>query len=404
MKIFNWKTNIALFLCGQGMSLFGTALVQYAIVWHVVLKTGSGTILTVLVVTGSLPMFFISPFSGVWADRFNRKFLINIADAVIAITTLIVAVCFMAGYERFWLLLVSVGIRSMGQGVQMPAVNAFIPMITPQEHYARVNGINSAIQSFGNILAPMLAGVILSFMPITAVFFVDIVTAAIGISIVFFFVRAPEEGVNEKNRDTGYFRDIRDGLRYIRNQSWLVGLIIVSFVFFLFIAPLAFLTNLKVVRDYGNEVWRLTAHELTFSAGMIAGGILMSAWGGFKNRSHSMGVGNIFVGLATIAIGFVPGFYGYIILMGFVGLAFPMFSVAEMSLVQEKVDSAFMGRVFSVFGMLSTILAPSSMVIFGPLSDAVNLNTLIVLSGVVITVLGLPFFLSKTMREAGARN
>jgi DHA3 family macrolide efflux protein-like MFS transporter len=404
MKTFNWKINAALFLVGQSMSLFGTALVQYAITWHVILKTGSGTMLTALVVTGNLPMFFISPFAGVWADRFNRKFIINIADAVIAITTLIVAMCFMAGYEKFWLLLVSVGIRSMGQGVQIPAVNAYIPMITPQEYYARINGVNSTIQSFSNLLAPVLAGAILSFMPITAVFFVDIITAVIGISIVFFFVRAPGQEVTGKNKDAGYFRDIRDGLSYIRNQSWLVGLIIISFVFFLFIAPLAFLTNLKVVRDYGNEVWRLTAHELTFSTGMIACGILMSTCGGFKNRSHSMGVGNMFVGLTTIAIGFVSGFYGYITLMGFVGLAFPMFNIAMMSLVQEKVDNAFMGRVFSVFGMLSTIVTPSSMVIFGPLSDVVNLNTLIILSGVVITVLGLPFFLSKTMREAGTRN
>jgi DHA3 family macrolide efflux protein-like MFS transporter len=402
MKTFNWKLNTALFLGGQNISLFGSALVQYAITWHITLETGSGMMLTAFVVTGFLPMFFISPFAGVWADRFNRKYLINIADALIALTTLIVAVCFMAGYNKIWLLLVCSGIRSTGQGVQTPAVNAFIPMIVPQEHYARINGINTTVQSFGNLLSPMLAGVILSFMSITAVFFIDIITALAGISIVFFFVRVPEQ---EKNEHGGidYFRDIRDGLRYIRSQGWLTGLIIVSTVLFLFIAPLAFLTNLKVVRDYGNEVWRLTAHELAFSAGMVSGGALMSIWGGFRNRSHSMGAGNILIGLGTIAIGFVPHFSGYIILMGCIGLVFPVFNVAEMSLVQEKVDKAFMGRVFSVFGMLSSVLAPVSMLVFGPLSDLVNLNTLIVLSGIVMIILGLPFFVNKTMREAGIK-
>jgi DHA3 family macrolide efflux protein-like MFS transporter len=139
---------------------------------------------------------------------------------------------------------------------------------------------------------------------------------------------------------------------------------------------LAFLTNLKVVRDYGNEVWRLTAHELAFSAGMIAGGVLMSVWGGCKNRSYSMGSGNILIGLGTSAVGL---------------LVFPMFNVASMSLVQEKTDHAFMGRVFSVFGMLPGVLSPVSMLIFGPLSDRVNLNILLVVSGVVITVFDLPF-------------
>jgi DHA3 family macrolide efflux protein-like MFS transporter len=403
MKTFNWKTNTVLFLGGQNISLFGSALVQYAITWYITLKTGSGMMLTAFVATGFLPMFFISPFAGVWADRFNRKHLINTADAVIAITTLIVAVCFIAGYENIWLLLVCAGIRSIGQGVQMPAVNAFIPMIAPQEQYTRVNGINSTIQSFCNLLAPMLAGAILSFMSRTAVFFIDIISAVIGISIVFFFVRVPvpAQEINEGRSGVDYFCDIRDGLYYIRNQDWLMGLIIVSTVFFLFIAPLAFLTNLKVVRDYGNEVWRLTAHELTFSIGMVSGGALMSVWGGFRNRSYSMGVGNILIGAGAIAIGFVPQFLGYLILMGFAGLVFPLFNVAEMSLIQEKVDKAYMGRVFSVFGMLSSVLSPVSMLIFGPLSDVMNLNTLIVLSGVVIIMLGLPFFMNKAMREAG---
>jgi DHA3 family macrolide efflux protein-like MFS transporter len=403
MKAFGWKINTLLFLGGQNISLFGSALVQYAITWHITLETGSGMMLTAFVVIGFLPAFFVSPFAGVWADRFNRKYLINMADAAIAIATLIVALCFMAGYNKIWLLLACAGIRSMGQGVQTPAVNAFIPMIVPQEHYARVNGINTTIQSFGNLLAPMLAGAVLSFMSITAVFFIDIVTAVIGISIVFFFVRVPEQETHEEHSGINYFRDIKEGLRYIRNQGWLVGLIVVSTIFFLFIAPLAFLTNLKVVRDYGNEVWRLTAHELAFSIGMVSGGLLMSVWGGFKNRSYSMGMGNMLIGLGTVAIGFVPQFWAYVILMGIVGLVFPMFNVAEMSLLQEKVDQAFMGRVFSVFGMLSSVLFPVSMLVFGPLSDVVNLNTLIVLSGLVMITLGLPFFVNKTMREAGKK-
>ncbi|MDR1986945.1 MAG: MFS transporter [Treponema sp.] len=406
MKRHNWKINTLFFLGGQNISLFGSALVQYAITWYITLKTGSGMMLTAFVVIGFLPMFFISPFAGVWADRFNRKYIINIADAIIAITTLIAALCFMAGYEKIWLLLLCAAIRSVGQGLQTPAVNSLIPVIVPQEYYVRINGINTTIQSFSNLLAPMIAGAILSFMSITAIFFIDVVTAALAISIVFFLVRVPEgeRQKNEAQSGINYFHDIKDGFRYIRNQPWLMGLIIISTVFFLFVAPLAFLTNLKVVRDYGNDVWRLTAHEIVFSLGMILGGVLMSAWGGFKNRSYSMGAGNILIGIGTIAIGFVPNFWGYIVLMGLVGLVFPMFNVAEMSLVQEKVDPVFMGRVFSVFGMLSSALGPVSMLVFGPMSDVVNLNTLLKLTGVVTIVLGFPFFLNKTMREAGLKN
>ncbi|MDR1095619.1 MAG: MFS transporter, partial [Spirochaetaceae bacterium] len=132
----NWKRNTTLFLLGQGLSLFGSMLVQYAITWHVTLETQSGSMMTLFIVAGILPMFFVSPFAGVWADRFNRKYLINGADAVIAVVSLVMAVCFFLGFNYIWLLFVCTALRALGQGVQQPAVGAFLPEIVPQEHLA----------------------------------------------------------------------------------------------------------------------------------------------------------------------------------------------------------------------------------------------------------------------------
>jgi len=91
----NWKKNAALFLTGQALSFFGTMIVQYAIFWHITLKSLSGNVMTLFVLVGFLPMFFISPFAGVWADRFNRKYIINIADGSIAVFSLVVAILLM---------------------------------------------------------------------------------------------------------------------------------------------------------------------------------------------------------------------------------------------------------------------------------------------------------------------
>ena len=146
----NWKKNTTLFLTGQALSLFGTMVVQYALLWHITLKSQSGTMITLFTIAGFLPMFFISPFAGVWADRFNRKYIINIGDGSIAFVSLIVAVCLIAGItgaESYGLLLFCALMRSLGQGVQMPAVGAFIPQIVPQEHLTRINGLQSSIQS-----------------------------------------------------------------------------------------------------------------------------------------------------------------------------------------------------------------------------------------------------------------
>src|SRR5690606_13510479 len=96
----NWKRNIILFLSSQTISLFGSSLVQYAIMWHITLTTESGLMMTLFIVCGFIPTFLLSPVAGVWADRYNRKKLIIIADAMIAISTFVLAIVFLTGYKE----------------------------------------------------------------------------------------------------------------------------------------------------------------------------------------------------------------------------------------------------------------------------------------------------------------
>ncbi|HEY4692072.1 MAG TPA: MFS transporter, partial [Bellilinea sp.] len=113
-----WKKKTALFLSSQSLSMFGSMLVQYAIIWHVTLTTQSGSMLTVATLVGFLPQLVISLFAGVWADRHNRKFLIIAADALTAVSTLVLAFFFLFGYQEIWLIFVVSGIRSIGAGIQ----------------------------------------------------------------------------------------------------------------------------------------------------------------------------------------------------------------------------------------------------------------------------------------------
>src|SRR3954449_6833269 len=118
----NWKKNIILFLSSQTVSLFGSSLVQYAIMWHITLTTQSGVMMTLFIICGFIPTFILSPIAGVWADRYNRKILIILADGLIAVATLILAILFLMGFDAIWLLFVIAAIRAFGTGVQMPAV------------------------------------------------------------------------------------------------------------------------------------------------------------------------------------------------------------------------------------------------------------------------------------------
>ena len=161
-------------------------MVNFAIVWYISLTTASGMMITVAILTSFLPQILISLFSGVWADRYNRKYVIMASDALTALSTLALAILFLMGYRDIRLIFVASAIRSVGSGIQSPAVSAILPQFVPQDKLMRVNGINGSVRSFITLLSPAAGGWILAAYSVEIAFFVDVVTAAAAISILFF--------------------------------------------------------------------------------------------------------------------------------------------------------------------------------------------------------------------------
>ena len=401
----NWKKNTVMFILGQTITLFGSMIVQYAIIWHIVLQMQSGTMMSLFTLAGFLPMFLISPFGGVWADKLNRKLLINAADGTIAFVSLVVAILLMMGHTHYGILLACSVMRSLAQGVQTPAVGAVIPQIVPKEHLTRINGIQSSIQAMCMLTAPMLSAVLMTIAHLETMFFLDVVTAAIGISILIFFVKVPSVAkANEEMKGTAYFYELHQGLQYIKKHGHILRIIIISGLFMVFASPASMLTPLHVARKFGEDIWRLTAIEVAISAGMISGGILIGIWGGFKNSVFTMAFSCFLFGLATIGLGLIPFFLLYVVIMVITGFSFPLYKTPVMVLLQSTVDSEFMGRVLSVFNMVLSAVMPMAMLVFGPVSDRISIDILLIGTGILTVLLFIPFLTSKVLREVGQRN
>ena len=212
-----WKRKTTLFLISQGVTLFGSALVQFAIVWYVTLKTASGVWVAALTVCSFLPQTLISLVSGAWADRYSKKMLIILSDTIIALATLALALLFpRIGEDKtvFIALLVTSVIRSIGAGVQMPAVNATLPLLVPEEHLMRVNGVNATLQSIIQFATPAAAGAILSLWSFVSALLIDVVTAVVGIGLLSCVVLPRLAAI--QNESPSVFADVREGFRYIR--------------------------------------------------------------------------------------------------------------------------------------------------------------------------------------------
>jgi len=133
----------------------------------------------------------------------------------------------------------------------------------------------------------------------------------------------------------------------------------------------------------------------------MAGGALIAYWGGFRNRIKTMLLSNLIMGVCALAVGLLTDFIPYLAAMAVFGIAMPFFNTPSAVMIQEHVEEAFLGRVFSVMSMLSTSLMPLGMLLFGPLAELVRIELLLVVTGALLLLL-VPLALgNKRLMEAG---
>lgn len=395
-----WKKRTFLFMTSQAISLFGSSLVSYAILWRITLDTQSGAMMTLYLLFGFLPTFFLSPFAGVWADRYDRKRLIMFSDGAIALATLLLAVLFLSGIQSLWLLFVIPLFRALGSAVQTPAVNSFLPQIVPEDKLMKANGLFTSMNSAITLVSPMVSGALMSFAPLPVILMIDVVTALAAI-LVMLSLKVPVQAKAGDGEDKKYWQNLAAGIRYIRHHEYLGRFFIfITFLYFL-VTPVAILTPLQVTRSFGGDIWRLTAIEVVFSVGMLGGGLLIAAWGGFRNRMRMMAFATLIIGATTLLLGVVQNFWIYLFIMAIVGITLPLFNTPATVLLQEKVDSNYLGRVFGVMGMIASGVMPVAMLAFGPLADAVSIEWLLVGTGVLLAVLALLLTRNKALTLAG---
>jgi len=375
-----WKKKVTVFLVGQTITTFGSLLVQYALLWHLTLTTKSGVVLALAAVFGFLPQAIVSIFAGVWADRVNRKVMIILSDSTIALATLVLAFFMLSGVDDLWLVFLVMAVRSVGAGIQMPAISALIPQIVPTDKLMRVNGINSSVQSSLLIIGPVAAAGIYSTVSLAAILFVDVVTAVIGLSLLA-TIAVPTLSRAASNDKPSYFTDLKEGLNYIFSHDlvrWVM--VIYSIVFLLVVAP-SNLSPLMLVRTFGGDVWLLTVLELSFGIGMVAGGALMAIFASKMDRLGLMVGTSILFGVLAVVMGFTTNLILFYTLFFLIGLAVPAFSTSSMTLLQETVEPERQGRVFGFVGIVMAVAMPLGMAVLGPLADIVSVEILLIATG-----------------------
>lgn len=399
-----WLASVSLLIGGQFVSLFGSSLVQYAIWWDLALRSNSGITIMWATIFGMLPQALISIFGGAWADRLPRRLLIVLPDAMIALVTLALAIGYATGNAQTWFVFLVLFIRSIGSGIQGPAVSAFVPEVTPTEHLMRVNSLNGTLQSVLTIVSPAISAVLIGRFALQSVLFVDVVTAVIGI-VCILMIRGVRSAAVERSESSSTLADIREGLRYTMNHAIVRRILIAFTLGCLICASPTMLCSIFVNRNFADkpfDLWfvqltsitdKLGFFELTFGIGMIVGGMVMTAWGGFKRRMVSVGVGTIGLGIANIFMGLsadslMASMWVYVISFVLFGLVLPLINAPTYTYMQERVEPSMQGRVFGLINAATSFSMPLGMLIAGPLSASMPIEWMFIFSGVLTILVG----------------
>jgi MFS transporter, DHA3 family, macrolide efflux protein len=395
----NWATRFIPLWIGQALSLLGSQLVQFAIIWYLTQKTNSATTLAIASMMGLLPQVLLSPFIGTWVDRGNRRLILIAADSTVAAATLVLAILFSSGLVQVWHIYVALFVRAVAGGFHQSAFGASVVLLVPKDHLARVQGFNQAMHGGINILSAPLGAYLLAVLPMQGILGIDIGTALLAIGILLFIqIPQPERG----SQTTGTFwQDFKAGFRYIiawRGLVILLGLVMVINFFYSATEPL---TPLLVTNHFNGGAPQLGWWLSSFAAGTVLGGLVLGVWGGFKRKVVTALLGLVLMGISTAVVGLVPSglFLVGLIANSAAGFLLPVINGSFGATLQATIAPDMQGRVFAFIFSAAMLVSPLALMVAGPFADAFGIQLWFQIAGASCVLMGVfGFFFPDVMQ------
>ncbi len=402
-KPHKWVARLSIIMTGQAISLLGSGLVQFSIIWWLTSKTGSAVVLSLSTIMGLLPMILLSPFAGVAADRFNRKEVMILADGFIALVTLIMSIFLTFGYQKVWMIYILLFLRSAGSAFHQPAFESAMPLIAPKEQLVRVAAITQMLRSGINLVAPMLGIFLIEILPLQTILLFDVVSASLAI-LSLAAIQMPDllSALSDHHATVkGYLSDFMTGMRYVYRWKGLLVLIIVFGLSNFLLAPMLSMMPLIISEHFHGSAREYGFFEMAFAVGILIGGLALSVWGGFKRKIISINIAQVICGLILASIVLVPPQRFYLVLLATAtcGITSAFINSPATAIFQSNVAKEMQGRVMSIVTMVCMLSMPLSLAIAGPLAGIVGLMPIIWIPGLISTIVGIIcFFIPNLMK------
>ena len=404
-----WKNRFFIIWGGQALSIIGSQLVQFALIWYLTVQSGSATVLATASLVGLLPNVILGPFIGTLVDRWDRRHIMLVADTVIALATIGLAVLFALDVVEVWQIYVVLFIRALFESFHGNAMTASTSLMVPVEHLTRVQGINQMLNGGLNVISAPLGALLLSVLPMQGILAIDVVSALFAI-VPLLFIRIPQPERHSSTEDDStqetVWQGVKAGLRYVLGWPGLliVGLMTVGINFT--IIPAFSLMPLLVKEYFGGSAIHLSWVESAMGIGMFAGGAVLGAWGGFKRNIITAMLGLMGMGVGTLVFAFAPATALWLAVFGalLVGIMTTMTMGPFYAMIQTIVEPDMQARILSLLSSVGTAMVPLGLLVAGPIADRFSIQVWFLFGGLLCIVMAICGLFIPAVMQIESRN
>lgn len=398
--IMNWKKNFFTIWIGQAFSQFTSTILQFTIVWYLTDQTGSALVLSAAMLMGFLPQGILGPFIGVFIDRFSRKRIMIISDLLISLASLVLVIAGWMGFLSIGLIMVILLIRSIGTAFHTPCLQAVTPQIVPKEQLTRCAGYSQSLESVSQILSPVLAAVLYQAWSLSGIVFLDVIgaliaVAALGISQI---PNLPKRG---KVAKLHVMHEAKEGFRILRMNKGMLGLVLIGALYVLALMPTSALFPLMSMSYFGGTSTHAGIVEVIFAVGLLIGSLILSKWGGTKNRIYTIIGSYLLMSVSLFISGLLPpnGFVAFVICAWLMGISGPFYWGMFTPLLQSNFKAEYLGRVISLSSSIRLICAPIALSLSGVFAELFGVEKWFLVAGGLTVLAAILCLAIPTIRE-----
>lgn len=403
--------NLRLLWAGQLVSQSGDAITHMATIWLMLELTGSSTMTGLVAFAGTLPTLIFGLFAGVFVDRYSRRHLMLLSDGARLVLVLFIPVLFLWQQLTPFMLAAIVFSMATFSTLFNPSRDALLPQLTEPRNLLRVNALMQSTGYFAYFAGLFGAGAVMGLVGLTNLFYVDALTFAVSLVMVWLMVIPRAEHMDGIPADvvvgSRNWVELKKGIHYVwsedRRVLWIV--LITALNNFFIMGPAVVGIPLVI-----KSVWNGTGADFAFVEGTYGIGMLLGTWLVYRYaRRYRKGVwlmlGMLYDGLSFIPILFVDklGIHPLHATIGIIflhSIGIPFIQVTRTTLIHAIVPNHMQGRIFAMINLAVIGMTSLSVAVTGIVAEFIAPQTIFLIIGIGGALCGVTGLMNRQIREA----